>query len=182
MMEDPWSVLGVEPGASAAEIREAWRRQVSHWHPDRNPSPNATARLQQVNDAFASLERGGAAPTGARFACGGPILAGLHGTVFGRVVPLDQSAHAGVRVGLEIPLVPWLLDEPVTLAVALGHDLTTIVTFLHPRRFHHGARLAFAKSALATDGTATDLLVTLHIAVPTLETAVASGLPSHVML
>jgi curved DNA-binding protein CbpA len=42
---DPWSLLGIDPGASARQVHEAWRRQVGKWHPDRNPSPDATLRL-----------------------------------------------------------------------------------------------------------------------------------------
>ena len=44
--------LGLEPGATAHEVKAAWRRLVSHWHPDRNPSAGALARMQRINDAF----------------------------------------------------------------------------------------------------------------------------------
>ena len=44
--------LGLEPGATAHEVKAAWRRLVSHWHPDRNPSTSALARMQRINDAF----------------------------------------------------------------------------------------------------------------------------------
>lgn len=32
---DPWAVLGVQRGASAAEIRDAYRAQMKLYHPDR---------------------------------------------------------------------------------------------------------------------------------------------------
>jgi molecular chaperone DnaJ len=44
--------LGLEPGATAHEVKAAWRRLVSHWHPDRNPSDGALVRMQRINDAF----------------------------------------------------------------------------------------------------------------------------------
>ena len=37
--------LGLTPGATAHEVKAAWRRLVSHWHPDRNDSAGAVARI-----------------------------------------------------------------------------------------------------------------------------------------
>ena len=33
--EDPYSVLGLEPGASAEEVRKAYREQMALYHPDK---------------------------------------------------------------------------------------------------------------------------------------------------
>lgn len=44
--------LGLEPGASDAQLKAAWRRLVAVWHPDRNPSPDAPARMQRINKAY----------------------------------------------------------------------------------------------------------------------------------
>lgn len=164
-------MLGIEPGASVGEVRDAWRRQVSRWHPDRNPSPDATVRLQEINDAFLRIERGAAPPVTPT--CTGPILAGLGGTVFGRAWQRGATASDGVRVSLEIPPGHWSLDRPVTLGIALGDGLAAIVTLMHPGRFRDGDVLAFPRSARAADGTAADLLVTLRIAAPAIATRVS---------
>lgn len=34
--DNPWTVLGLRAGASAADIKKAWRREAMRWHPDRN--------------------------------------------------------------------------------------------------------------------------------------------------
>lgn len=34
---DPYAVLGLEPGATRAEVEAAWRRALKATHPDRNP-------------------------------------------------------------------------------------------------------------------------------------------------
>jgi len=34
--EEPLAVLGLQAGATAAEIKKAWRREAMKWHPDRN--------------------------------------------------------------------------------------------------------------------------------------------------
>ena len=55
--------LGLAPGATAHEVKAAWRRLVSHWHPDRNSSAGAVARMQRINDAFRVIHRGGLGAT-----------------------------------------------------------------------------------------------------------------------
>lgn len=54
---DPYRVLGVAPGASAAEIRGAYRRLVRAHHPDAGgPARGAGDRLAAVVAARRALE------------------------------------------------------------------------------------------------------------------------------
>ena len=62
-----YAELGVPPGASESQVKAAWRRQVSRWHPDRNPSVEAAALMQRINGAYerirlAAVDAGAAAP------------------------------------------------------------------------------------------------------------------------
>jgi curved DNA-binding protein CbpA len=50
-----YAVLGVERGASADEIRRAYRQAVLLWHPDRNPDPDAAAVFHAVQQAYEHL-------------------------------------------------------------------------------------------------------------------------------
>ncbi|MDE0646825.1 MAG: DnaJ domain-containing protein [Cyanobacteria bacterium MAG IRC4_bin_6] len=53
---DYWAVLGLQPGASAAELKRAFHRQARRWHPDLNPGdPTAEERFKSVNAAYAVL-------------------------------------------------------------------------------------------------------------------------------
>jgi hypothetical protein len=64
---DPYQVLGVEPGASNARIKAAWRRLAREHHPDVTGGDGAAARaatrrMAEINTAYETLiARGGAA-------------------------------------------------------------------------------------------------------------------------
>jgi curved DNA-binding protein CbpA len=61
---DPHAVLGVDAGASATQIKAAWRRLARTNHPDLtgdDPAASrlATRRMAEINDAYAALTRDG---------------------------------------------------------------------------------------------------------------------------
>jgi molecular chaperone DnaJ len=51
--------LGLSPGATERELKLAWRRLISQWHPDRNDSANAVARMQRINRAAEAIREAG---------------------------------------------------------------------------------------------------------------------------
>ena len=55
---DPYAVLGVQRGASAAELKAAYRRQALQHHPDRNPADlkgRSEQRFKDISAAFRQL-------------------------------------------------------------------------------------------------------------------------------
>lgn len=52
MVRDPYDVLGIEPGASAQEIRVAWRRASRVTHPDLGGTADA---FREARDAYEAL-------------------------------------------------------------------------------------------------------------------------------
>lgn len=80
LVRDPYDVLGVDRGATQADIRSAFRRLASEHHPDKNQNdPNAQQRFTEINAAYqilsddqrraafdrfgpAAFERGGSGP------------------------------------------------------------------------------------------------------------------------
>lgn len=120
-MGDPHEILGVRPGAGAAEVTAAWRRAAKRWHPDRGGGEEAEQRMREVNAAFEQLRA--------------EALGQVHG--FGRAPSPDAAAPAGE------PAPPrrrrrrgaWLTD---TLRAALGPELLAALREHEP--VHHVAR------------------------------------------
>jgi molecular chaperone DnaJ len=52
---DYYEALGVKRGASADEIKAAYRKLAMQHHPDRNKEPGAEARFKEISEAYAVL-------------------------------------------------------------------------------------------------------------------------------
>ncbi|MFC4334538.1 molecular chaperone DnaJ [Salininema proteolyticum] len=55
MAKDYYGILGVEKGASDAELKKAYRKLARQYHPDVSEEPDAEERLQEINVAFEVL-------------------------------------------------------------------------------------------------------------------------------
>lgn len=52
---DPYDILGVASGATNEDIKRAFRRKASVFHPDRNPDPDAGRRFREAQQAYELL-------------------------------------------------------------------------------------------------------------------------------
>lgn len=54
-MTDFYDALGIMPSASESEIKKAYRKLSLEYHPDKNSSPDASAKFQKINEAYETL-------------------------------------------------------------------------------------------------------------------------------
>lgn len=59
---DPWKILGLKPGASNKEVKQAYHRLALRFHPDGGPEGNAE-RFNAVHEAYAAVKDGKWTPT-----------------------------------------------------------------------------------------------------------------------
>jgi DnaJ-class molecular chaperone len=54
--QDHYKLLTIAPSASAQEIKQAYRKLASQYHPDKNQSSQeANDKMQKINEAYATL-------------------------------------------------------------------------------------------------------------------------------
>ena len=53
--QDYYTTLGVERGASDADIKKAFRKAAQQWHPDVSTDPQAAERFKELNEAYQVL-------------------------------------------------------------------------------------------------------------------------------
>lgn len=56
-IDNAYAELGLTPDATQGEVKAAWRRLVSKWHPDRNGGADAVARMQRINRAVEAIRQ-----------------------------------------------------------------------------------------------------------------------------
>jgi hypothetical protein len=55
ILETYYELLGVDEDATYELVRKAYRLLARRYHPDLNKSPNATAKMQQINEAYDAI-------------------------------------------------------------------------------------------------------------------------------
>ena len=138
---DYYELLGVDPGATTAQIKSAYRKLAKKFHPDINDSPDAAERFREITEAYDTLTDSGRRRRYDR----------LHGTSRTTFTDDDQSRYTrpgagsanGSRFQAASPILKVLEDvwleirrwhpeiPPAVIIIASGTDGK------HPRWGHH---------------------------------------------
>jgi len=54
-LQNPYKILGIKPGATEREIKQAYRQQALRYHPDLNSDPDAAERFREIQAAYDHL-------------------------------------------------------------------------------------------------------------------------------
>ncbi len=54
-MKDHYAMLGIAPDATLDNIKSAYRKKATQYHPDKNPEPAAMARFIEIKEAYEVL-------------------------------------------------------------------------------------------------------------------------------
>lgn len=116
-----YDVLGVNEKASDEEIRHAYRQLAREWHPDKNPSPDAVAKTQELNEAYTVLKD--------------PVKRSMYDAGEGELGDVDMNEAPSmipesiIRFSLQAGAVPAILQKWIESLWLAPNGISRNVTF-----------------------------------------------------
>ena len=181
MAGDYYELLGVERGASEAEVKRAFRKVARELHPDVNAhDPEAEEKFKAAAEAYEvlsdpeqrqvydrygqdGLRSGGFPPGGAGFGSIEDLLGAVFGGAFGFEVRRGPMRGQDLMHAIEISAVQAMLGASVKIPSHEGEREIEL-----PSGIQHGTQFALRGHGLpgANGGPPGDLRIVIHVIVP----------------
>jgi DnaJ-class molecular chaperone len=181
MPRDYYEVLGVERGASEAELKRSFRKLARELHPDVNAhDPGAEEKFKEAAQAYEvlsdpeqrqvydryghdGLRAGGFPPGGAGFGTVEDIFQAVFGGAFGFEVRRGPMRGQDLVHAVEISAVQAMLGAAVKIPSHEGEREIEL-----PSGVQHGTQFALRGHGLpgANGGPPGDLRIVIHVIVP----------------
>lgn len=181
MAQDYYELLGVERGASPAEVKRAFRKLARELHPDVNAhDPQAEEKFKAAAEAYEvlsdpeqrqiydrygqeGLRSGGFPPGGAGFGSVEDIFQAVFGGAFGFEVRRGPMRGQDLIHAVEISAVQAMLGASITIPSHEGEREIEL-----PSGVQHGTQFALRGHGLpgANGGPPGDLRIVVHVIVP----------------
>jgi DnaJ-class molecular chaperone len=182
MPRDYYEILGVDRGASDAEVKRSFRRLARELHPDVNAhDPEAEEKFKAAAEAYEvlsdpdqrqaydrfgheGLRSGGFPPAGAGFSSVEDIFSAVFGSAFGFEVRHGPVRGQDLMHAVEISALQAMLGASVKIPSHEGEREIEL-----PPGIQHGTQFALRGHGLpgANGGPPGDLRIVIHVIVPT---------------
>ena len=147
----PYEVLGLTSNATIDEVRQAYRRQASRWHPDRNQDdPEAANRFRDARAAYDEITK---EPSQPEFFSFGDIFENLF---------RQQNMNLDIEFTLNLRLTQAALGGPIEVQMPTGQT----VRFVLPERLTEGHLLRVSGQGHRFQSQVGDLVFKVHIEMP----------------
>lgn len=160
-MADHYQTLGVDKSATADEIKKAYRKLASKYHPDKGGD---TAKFQEIEEAYRALSSGnttnkydfGDSDSSASFGHGVPedLLRELFKQFGGSdafydfsgfaTKPPKRSRNSNLRVHIDVPLVDTLQTHTKAISIKTSGNGRETVAVTIPRGVRPGDTIRYA--------------------------------------
>lgn len=144
-MNNPYSVLGVNPNASEDEIKKAYRRLAKQYHPDR-PDGNEE-QFKRVNEAYDTIKNGGPQQQQQRnpFNNAGPFdnFDDLFRQHFGNGFRPPPPRNKDVRISLTITLEELISQRTKNIQIRMSNNQQRQVSITIPAGITNGSEVRY---------------------------------------